>query len=66
MNIKELDAAVHAHTRAIPVYRGLTGVGRPMTLDGKILREWFRCQGSWIWYTVQDGRALYMVQPLKN
>jgi len=66
LNIKELDAAVHAHTRAVPVYRGISRMGRPMTPDGKILREWFRYQGSWIWYAVQDGRALYMVQPLNN
>jgi hypothetical protein len=66
MNIRELDSAVHSHTRAVPIYRGISRMGRPMTLDGKILREWFRFRGTWIWYTVQDGRAFYMVQPLDN
>lgn len=66
MNIRELDSAVHSRTRAVPIYRGMSGVGRPMTLDGKILRESFRYKGNWIWYIVQDGRAFYMVQPLDN
>lgn len=64
MNLRQLESAVHFHTRRPALYRGMTSKGWPKTREGHTLSQSMQEQGALIWWAEVDGRVHFMVQPV--